>query len=408
MTRGSDGASALADLAGRAVGEALHHLNVGVELPVDVLTHAFKSILNSPPGHSRDAQLGALLSGLMVRGPSADQVTGLIQTALSVDRPQPIQVDLPPGERLVCVAGSGKKGVKTLNVSTLACIIAASLGAYVAKPVSRSTSSVSGSADFATCAGIHVGTVADSVHALKTTGLGLFSIENLVPGFDSVYGQRMFGPSPLSFALPAVLCPVEPDCLLYGLSHPNVGLSLEVFERLGYNDVMVVTSSDDGVHFIDELGMFERNFVGGRRNGFTGSVTRFNPLAELGLPPYRVTDIKSAATMQENVDLGIRVLEGKVAGAPRDVVAINAATILCLAGKVEDRREGYYRALDAISSGLAKYKLASCQIRSNPGSDFLSLMAAARLENDMETLTGKRGKRVVKRLKEAAVRWGSS
>jgi anthranilate phosphoribosyltransferase len=387
-------------------------LNVGADLPVDVLTDAFGSILESPAGHARDAQLGALLSGLMARGqgPNADQVTGLIRTALSVDRPQPIKVDLPPGERLVCVAGSGKKGVKTMNISTLACIVASSLGAYVAKPASRSTSSVSGSADFASCIGIQVGNVQHSVNMLKATGLGIFSIENMVPGFDNVYGQRMFGPTPLSFALPALLCPVEPDCLLYGLSHPDVALSLEVFERLGYDNVMVVTSTDDDVHFIDELGMFKRNYVGGRRNGFTGNIKQFDPLSELGLPRYRVADIAAAATMQANVDLGVQVLEGKVEGAPRDIVAINAATILYLAGKVEERREGFYRALGAINSGAARYKLASLKIRSNPDSDFLSLLAGARFENteeDLRSPSRKRG-RLVRKLKEAAVKWGSS
>lgn len=339
------------------ISEVLYRLNVGASIELDILKKAFLSILTDEKVKARDTQLGALLSGIMVKGPTADEVVELIKVALSVDRYRQISVTLPRNEILVGVAGSGKKGVKTMNISTPACIVAASGGAYVAKPGSSSTSSVSGSADFVKSIGLNFNDFDSMVNALTETGIGFFSIEGLIPRFDTVYGQRMFGPNPLSFAFPVFLCPISCDVFLYGLSHPNIGLSLEVFAKLDVQNVLVVCSTDDNIHFIDELGLFGHNYVGGINKGIRGKVVEFNPMEELEIPRYNTEEISAAPSMLENIRLALNVIRGKYRGPREDIIAINAGAILYLAGKVANRKEGFCLARQLIRDGVAFSKL---------------------------------------------------
>jgi len=357
--------------ANHCISEVLYRLNIGVPVDLKLLEKAFNLIFTDQFLKARDTQLGALLSSIMVKGPTVDEVVTLIKTALSVDDIAQKKIILPKDEILVGVAGSGKKGVKTINISTPACIVAASGGAYVAKPGSSSTSSVNGSSDFMNIIGLKIGDCDAMIEVLLQTGFGFFVIENTIPKFDRVYGQKFFGPNPLSFAFPALLCPVKFDTLLYGLSHPNIQLSIEVFSKFGIKNLLVVCSTDDDIHFIDELGLFGHNYIAGIKDGIPGEVKNFNPLQELGLPHYKTDDIVAASSMLENVKYAVDVLQGKAKGAREDVVAINAAAILYLAKKVQNHKEGYKYAKELIQSGAAFEKLK--QIIQVSGGDIIPL-----------------------------------
>src|SRR3989339_22776 len=285
------------------IAELFYQLNIGAPVEEELVARAFRLVLTNPNVKARDAQLGAMLTGLMVKGPTVREVVMLIRTALNIDGVTRYKPTLPVGEKLVGVAGSGKKGCKTFNISTPACLVASAAGAYVAKPCSVATSSVSGSKDFINTVGAKLLDPNEMIEVLLSTGFGMFPIEELIPRFNAVYGGKTFGPTPLSFALPAITNPIACDVLLYGLSHPNIELSLRVFQELGQKNVMVVSSSSDKVHYIDELSTVAINWLGRVENGEIGKVEEFSPTDITSRPASRSSELKSGASIIENVQL---------------------------------------------------------------------------------------------------------
>jgi len=276
---------------------------------------------------------------------------------LNIDGVTRYKPTLPVGEKLVGVAGSGKKGCKTFNISTPACLVASVAGAYVAKPCSVATSSVSGSKDFINTVGAKLLDPNEMIEVLLSTGFGMFPIEELIPRFNAVYGGKTFGPTPLSFALPAITNPIACDVLLYGLSHPNIELSLRVFQELGQKNVMVVSSSSDKVHYIDELSTVAINWLGRVENGEIGKVEEFSPTDITSRPASRSSELKSGASIIENVQLATRILQGKMPGSSEDTVALNAACVLVMAEKASNLKEGFNLAIEVIRSGEGFKKL---------------------------------------------------
>lgn len=339
------------------IAEVFYRLNIGAPVEDDLIAKAFGLILSNPNVKARDVQLGALLTGLMVRGPSVREVVILIRTALNIDSVTRYKPTLPPGEKLVGVAGSGKKGCKTFNISTPACLVASAAGAYVAKPGSSATSSVSGSKDFMNAVGARISDPDEMIEILLSTKFGLFPIEELIPKFNAVYGGKTFGPTPLSFALPAVVNPIVCDAVLYGLSHPNVSLALNTFVELGYKNVMIVSSSPDKVHYVDELSTLEHNLVGRIDGGNVGKVEELSVTPITQHPPSPPKALRQGDSLIENVQLALNVLQGKSQGPCEDTVALNAAGILVMAGKETTLSDGFNRAIETIRSGASFRKL---------------------------------------------------
>ena len=339
------------------IAEVFYRLNIGALVEDKLIAKAFGLILTNPNVKARDAQLGALLTGLMVRGPSVREVVTLIRTALNIDGVTRYKPILPPGERLVGVAGSGKKGCKTFNISTPACLIASAAGAYIAKTGSSATSSVSGSKDFMSAVGAKILNPNEMIEVLLSTKFGFFPIEEMVPKFDAVYGGKTFGPTPLSFALPAVVNPIACDAVLYGLSHPNVPLALNIFVELGYENVMIVSSSHDKVHYIDELSTLEHNLIGKIDGGNVGKVEELSVASITLRPPSVPEDLRQGDSLIENVQLTLKVLQGKSQGPCEDTVALNAAGILVMAGKETVLADGFNRSIETIRTGAGLRKL---------------------------------------------------
>lgn len=281
----------------------------------------------------------------------------LIKTALNIDGFIRFRPPIPQGERLIGVAGSGKKGLKTFNISTPACIVAATVGAYVAKPGSSATSSISGSSDFAKIIGVKFLTHQEMSEVLLATRFGFFPIEDIIPKFDGVYGGKTFGPTPLSFGFPAITNPIVCDAFLYGISHPNVKLSLEVFKSFGYKEVIAVTSSHDRIHYVDELTSLKVNMVGRIIGGVIKDVEEPILTSIIQHSSCEPSDLQPGESLIENIQFAIKVLEGKGTAPREDAIALNAAAILVLANKAITIEEGFKASLDAIRSGRCLTKL---------------------------------------------------
>ncbi|MGV8169195.1 MAG: anthranilate phosphoribosyltransferase [Candidatus Nanoarchaeia archaeon] len=347
-------------MASQEIKETLYRLSLGLDIPPSILKPAFLSLFTEEY-KGRDAQLGALLVGLMSKKPTIDEVCCIIDAALTVDGFQGIkkqEIDLPPEEFLISSIGSGKKGLKTFNISTTSLLVASSLGTYTYKPVSHSTSSLTGSADFL----IEIGANLDietskMIDIVKKTRFGAFSIENLIPQFDRIYGKKFYAPHILSFGLPALVTPIKTDNILYGLAHPNIDLSVKILQKYGFSNALIISSSEDQIHYVDEALPFGKTNIIGIKKGHIGPKICLELGTELNLHTYTSNDIAEGKTIQENISYGINVLSGKGSPAHEDIVCLNAGNILYLANKAENYAEGYHLAKQAIKTGKPLEKL---------------------------------------------------
>lgn len=343
------------------VSEVLYRLNVQSKIDLGLLGEAFDSVLSRPEKSVRDVQLGAILTGIMAKGPTTNEIVTLLKSVFKLDKFNPkkrYRVRMPEGEMLVGAIGSGKKGIKTMNISTPALLTAASAGAFTAKIASSSTSSLTGSADFLREVGINLNhSVKEMGKIILKTRFGAFTIENLLPKFDSIYAKKFYAPHALSFGLAALASPIKYDNFLYGLAHPNIDLSVAVLKRFGIENVMVASTTHDSIHYLDEMGVYGITKIKGIRNGKIGYTKQFNPLVELNLSKYQPTDICEGNNKQENIKFVLDVLRGKGEMAREDIICINAGTVLYLAGKAKDLKEGYKISKEIIQKGLPFKKL---------------------------------------------------
>lgn len=337
----------------------LHRLNSGQSLSYHEAYDYMAAVLAIEDERRRSAQLGVLLNGMMAKRLMLDEALGVVDAALDIDGHRPRARPAHPfSESVLGVAGSGKKGVKTPNISTPAAIIAAAAGVKVAKCASAATSSVAGSADTLKQLGVQLSGDAESTcEVMARCGVGFFEIEQMVPRFDDVYGGLFFAPHVLSLAFPALLLPMKTDKLFYGIAHPDVGLSLEVLRRYHDGDVLVASSTSDNVHWIDEIGVVGETMLVGVRMGERGSTTRVDVAKMLGIGPYEFPTMPPGGTPDDQARVVLEVLAGLAPPALRDFVGVNAATLIYLASTGTTMAEAFQIAGELVANGAALGKL---------------------------------------------------
>lgn len=359
---------ALADLIGplqatagpKHFGTYLHRLNAGQDLTYEEARSYMSMVLAIDDGRQRSAQLGVLLNGMMAKRPTVEEATGVIDAALELDGHHPTARPAHPftGERVVGMAGSGKKRVKTPNISTPAAIAAAAAGIKVAKCASAATSSAAGSADTLKNLGVRLTGDRDrTLEVMAACNLGVFEIEQIVPQFDAAYGGLFFAPHVLSLAFPALLLPVRTDHLLYGIAHPDVTLSMEVLRRYHDGDMLVVSSTPDNVRYIDEVGIIGETAVVGGRGLHRGNMRRLNMAEVLGTGSYSLPDIRPGATAIDQARIVVETLAGRSHRAPADLVAVNAATLIFLGTSQHTLPEAFALAREVLDSGAGLAKM---------------------------------------------------
>ena len=238
--------------------ESLYKLNLGFSLNETEAYNAMKSVLNIKDKDKRTILMTMLLDGIMVKNPSVSEVKGLLKASLELDNilNRKSKIKIPNNDILIGLAGSGKKGLKTINISTPSAIIAATNGAHIIKACSASTSSKTGSSDFLSILGIDINKDNElKEEILNETGIMFFLIEKATPKFAEKYEGIFYAPHAMSFALAALSFPYKVDVMVYGLSHPNVNLSVEILKEFGFENAFVYSSTEDGIHYLDELGI---------------------------------------------------------------------------------------------------------------------------------------------------------
>lgn len=343
------------------ISELIYRINIGYDSHEELVFSALVEIFNIKDKVKRSLLLGICLNGLLAKKPSLDEAKGAVRASLSLDK---TNIDSQKQslflghQKIVCVSGSGKKGIPSFNVSSCASIVAAAGGAFVAKTCSAGVSSLTGSADLMEILGANLELEPEQMLSiLKVSGLGFFKIEKIIPNFNAVYGGMFLAPNILSLGFAGLVLPFRADFMLFGLSHPNVLLSSNLLNSFGYNNNLVYTSTHDGIHFIDEITPFGNTNIVGYRNGIIGRLADVRMADMLGLPCYDKNDIAPGNSPIENAKIVINILLGKGIQSQEDIVCINAGTILYMSGIATDIQDGFAQSKRIINSGAALSKL---------------------------------------------------
>lgn len=343
------------------IHSALCRINLGLPLSETLSREAVHAVFDVRNDVVRTALLSALLSGLMSKRPSEDEIVGMLKGALDRDgvfRNPKLRIPLPNGAPVVGYSSSGKKGFKTINISTPAAIVASCCGVHIAKGCSKATSSVSGSLDFLSMLGYnHSISFEKKKRQMQELGIAFFSMEAETPRFAKIYEKRFFLPHALSFALAGLSFPVHIDRMVFGFSHPGVELSARVFRRFGYRSVFAVSSTPDDVSYIDEVGVCGRvniaTITGGRLRVVRRRVEEMFPFGSR----HTIQEIGQMKTPMNNVRAALRAISGEGRQAQRAVIAANAALLLVASGQASSLRSAYRTADDVIASGAVLKKL---------------------------------------------------
>jgi anthranilate phosphoribosyltransferase len=285
-------------------------------------------------GEATTAQIAAFAVALKAKGESAEEVTGLASEMLQ--RATPVEL---PGD-CVDIVGTGGDGAHTVNISTMAAVVAAAAGAPVAKHGGRAASSSSGAADVLEALGVVIDLPAAGVaRCVEEAGVGFF----FAPVFHP--GMRYAGPARKDLGIPTVSNslgplsnPARPVASAIGCADLRMApVMAEVLARRGMR--ALVFRGDDG---LDELTTATTSSVWVVRGGEV-EADRLDPAA-LGIPASDADALRGGSP-EFNADVFRRVVGGE-RGPVRDAVLLNAAAALAA---YEPRAE---RLHDALAAGL--------------------------------------------------------
>jgi len=320
----------------------------GQSLSVEEAERAF-AIMTS--GDATPAQMGAFLMGLKVRGETADELAG---GALAL-RAKVLRVKAPAGT--IDIVGTGGDHHGTYNVSSCSAFVVAGAGIPVAKHGNRAFTSKSGAADVLAALGIGLELPIETLEkALVEAKICFLMAPRHHSAMRNVAGPRVeLAPSRTIFNL---LGPISNPALV---KRQLVGVFdrrwlrpvAEALGRLGLERALVVCGQDG----MDELTTTTASWAASLQDGKVSEID-IAP-EEAGVGRARLEDLKGGDAAH-NAEAIKKVLAGE-RGAFRDIVILNSAAAIMVAGKAATLKDGAALAARSIDSGSAAAALAKLQ-----------------------------------------------
>ncbi|WP_457623966.1 anthranilate phosphoribosyltransferase [Persephonella sp.] len=296
-------------------------------------------------GEATDAQIGAVLVGLKMKGETVDEISA----AASVMKREAVTVPVKDKSKLVDTCGTGGDKVNTFNVSTITAFVVAGAGAKVAKHGNRSVSSKCGSADIMEALGVNIEMPPEkAAQAIEEIGLAFLFAPIYHPAMKNVIRQRReIGVRTIFNLLGPLSNPAGANYQLMGVYDSQlVEPMARVLSSLGIERAYVV----HGMEGLDEVSITSETLVG-ELNGNELEIYRVTP-EEFGLKRASLEDIKGG-DLSYNLEIAEKILEGKDYSPKTDFVALNAAFALKVAGLADSIKEGIELAKETIYSKKA-------------------------------------------------------
>ena len=300
---------------------------------------------------ARDSILGAIFHGLIIADSSATVLAGALRAIAKPDGKDFFAkkyVATSDGRLPIIVSGGGKKGRKMVNISTPAAIIAASAGIPIIKVGSSATSCITGAADLADHYGIEASTSEQEVRArLDHCNFAFVSAAKEISNFMHIYEGRFFATSVTSAGLGILMCPYGGRAVAFGISHPNVVRSAELLREFGIRKAYIASSTDDEIHFVDELLPWGQNRLA-TLEGHQIEVTAWHGNVEV--PDDWVAEIDQRPTTTENANIVQATLrgDGTAHRIHEQIVLLNAGLLFELSGSASSFQDGAEMAIRQV------------------------------------------------------------
>ncbi len=303
-------------------------------------------------GEASDAQIGAFLMGMRLKGESLDEITAAAMVMRELVTVVPIS-----GDHLVDIVGTGGDAANLFNVSTAASFVVAAGGGQVAKHGNRSVSSSSGSADLLEAAGIRLDlSPTQIVHCVNVAGVGfMFAPAHHSAMRHAIGPRRELGVRTIFNILGPMTNPAAVRRILIGVYDEGLcRLLAQVLNRLGAEHAMIVHAKDG----LDEISCASTTFVAESRDGEFVEYT-ITP-EDLGLERCSLQPlvVDSAAASLALIRAALTGSPGERADSARTMIALNAGAGLYVAGIEDTIKAGVEIAVELIGSGAAWNKLS--------------------------------------------------
>lgn len=321
------------------IQEAIRALTDGPGLTGDLAAAAMEEIMT---GNATQAQIGAFLAALRVRGETAEIVAAC--SRVMQEQAEQVHVD-----DVIDICGTGGDGIDTFNASTAAGFVAAAAGARVAKHGNRAASSKCGSADLLEAIGADITLGGEqAAKVLERCGFVFLFAQRFHTAMRHVGGpRRELGVRTVFNLLGPLTNPAHPRGQLAGVGAKSLAQILaDAFALRGMDRAMVVHSAD-GLDEISPSGVTHAWFI---ENGAV--TTRDIAPADFGLPEHPLAEVAGGDAAANAATL--RAVLGGAQGAMTDFVVLNAAAALYVAGIADSLKAGADAAAAALASGRAK------------------------------------------------------
>jgi anthranilate phosphoribosyltransferase len=321
----------------------------GVHLP----ENEAESLLDQVISETDDRALVELLNVWKSKGYGESELYGLSKTMR--ERCVPVRSS---HQVFVDAVGTGGSKAKTFNVSTAAAFVIAGAGVPIAKHGNRAATSNSGSADVLAELGVNPAVNAITAErCLEEIGICFM----FAPNFHRL--SPVLGKVRRDLGFPTIFNNLGPLCNPARAPHQVIGVwdrerllpTANVLARLGTRHSWIVHGSDG----LDEVTLSGPTFVAEIRDG---RVKEFEVSPEdFGINARCLEGLKTKSP-GESAGQVKAILNGSVDGTAQDLVLINSAAAIYIAGRCETLPDAFMLANESIFSGAALQKLQRLSI----------------------------------------------
>lgn len=299
-------------------------------------------------GQTTDAQIGAFLVGLSMKGETIEEITASAKVMRSLATP----VEIKSNKYLVDTCGTGGDGLGLFNISTASAFVVAAAGGKVAKHGNRSISSKSGSADVLESAGVNLNLSPSLIsECIAQIGVGFMFAPAHHSAMKHAIGPRKeLAVRTIFNVLGPLTNPAKAPNQVMGVYDKNLVEPIaNVLKELGSRHVMVV-HSDDG---LDELSIADKTYVAELKDG---NVSTYSVHPEdFGLTLGDLKDIRA-----DNADASLALITEAFSGrngTAKNIISLNAGAAIYVSGLTTSLQSGIDRANQVLSDGSSQKKL---------------------------------------------------
>ena len=311
------------------------------DLTADEMSAAMRCLMT---GQMSEAQIGALLTGLTMKGESVEELTAATLVMRNLATKLPTNAD-----HLVDIVGTGGDKKNTFNISTATSFVVAAAGGAVAKHGNRSVSSKSGSADVLETAGMPLDLTPEQVaECIKSLNIGfMFAPAHHQAMKHAINARRALGVRTIFNLLGPLTNPAQAQYHLIGVYDKKWLLPFaQVLQNLGSERAMIVHSADG----LDEISITHETFV---------VELSHREIREYTINPkeFNLSHPNIEALVVDNAQQSLALINSvfdNTPGPARDIVSLNAGAALYITNVADTLKDGIHLAQTALANGAVK------------------------------------------------------